>query len=316
MNAALRIGSRIAVVTLAAAWTFDSASAQPRDTDDFEDKPAATVRLITEHSAVAPSGVTWIAVEFDIRPGWHIYWPGQNDSGYPPTVDWTLPEGVEVGELQWPTPSRHILPGEILDHVLEGKILLVARLTVPRSLAPGTALPIAAHVEWLECAEGCVQRAADMQTRLLISDGRATLSADAAAIGNPEQWLPRPGAGKVRIEWDGSDRVALTPVVIEASSDRTEGTAAIANEFGRATRVSFYPHESGARVLEPIKACDVKKPAIELTLKTGDNERLVGVVESFDADGKSLGAWLIDVQRGVPASPKASPQPKIPGGGG
>src|SRR5271156_3093275 len=43
---------------------------------------------------------------FKLEPGWHVYWKNAGDSGEPPRVRWTLPDGVSAGDFQFPAPKR------------------------------------------------------------------------------------------------------------------------------------------------------------------------------------------------------------------
>src|ERR1700751_1961334 len=70
-----------------------------------------TVSLVADQASVSPDA-SHTAVPphvgrlFDLKPDWHVYWTNAGDSGEPPAVKWTLPEGVTVGPLQFPAPKR------------------------------------------------------------------------------------------------------------------------------------------------------------------------------------------------------------------
>lgn len=284
-----RIAPRLAPL-LAPAIVAAAAQGQPTS-DPAAPDSAAKVRLISEHKSVAPGAETWLGVEFDIAPGWHIYWPGQNDSGYAPTVAWTLPEGFTVGELQWPTPHRHILPGNILDHIYEGRVVLLAKLTSPATLTPNQPIPIAAHVEWLECEEGCVQQEADVTLTLAATASAPAAAPESLTIGAAQGLLPRPGRDHVKVKWDGPDRVTLTPSARPSTFDASRGARPVESD---PARVAFYPHESGAPVIDPLKTAQADGSSITLALKPGANLPLRGILQCWDAAGASLGAWAID----------------------
>ena len=61
-------------------------------------------RLVSEVSAVAPGQVFWVALEFDIRDGWHTYWRNPGDSGQATQLAWQLPAGFSAGDIVWTTP--------------------------------------------------------------------------------------------------------------------------------------------------------------------------------------------------------------------
>jgi len=70
-----------------------------------------TDQVRAELVAHAPQGVVagqpiWLGLAITHQPHWHTYWKNPGDSGLPTTLQWTLPEGVKSGEIEWPTPSR------------------------------------------------------------------------------------------------------------------------------------------------------------------------------------------------------------------
>jgi len=242
------------------------------------DEPAAKVRLIADHSTVTPSQTVWLAVEFKIDEKWHIYWPGQNDSGYAPNIEWSLPEGVLAGEMLWPAPKRYVLPGRILDHTLEDEVLLLTPIII-ESAKPGDVVRISAHVEWLECEEGCVQRERDVTITLRVADA-AVPSDDAAAIERGRAQIPKPSEGVVVTDWESAGNVTIGVV---PPPGRT------------VARVAFYPHESGAKVSNPLDTCEAPRGFLAAIPVDPDPDKPVrGVVEAWDAEGVSLGRWWLD----------------------
>ncbi len=115
--------------------------------------PPVTVRA--DLAAPAPDSLA-VAWTFAIPDGWHLYADRLNDSGFPPSVDLTLPAGWAAGPLRWPVPERHVLPGEILDHVYVHRLVLLQDLTPPGAARPAAPATITAKVRWLACREACV----------------------------------------------------------------------------------------------------------------------------------------------------------------
>ncbi len=133
---------------LAAAFIAAStphAFAQP----DFEQH--SSVKVIFEHTGIAPDTTTTLALVMDLDPTYHTYAPGFNDTGAPLSVEWTLPEGVKVGEFSWPAPHRYVQPGGLLDHVYEHQLVVTAPVSIDPSLSVGETLVFDASVEWLVC---------------------------------------------------------------------------------------------------------------------------------------------------------------------
>jgi thiol:disulfide interchange protein/DsbC/DsbD-like thiol-disulfide interchange protein len=130
----------------------------------------ASVASDAAHTAVPPH----VGLLFDLEPGWHVYWTNAGDSGEPPEVKWTLPAGVTVGPLQFPTPKRLPL-GPLMDFGYEGQVLFPAELHVVSNTK--NTVPIAADVRWLVCRQACVPGKAHLTLALPVGDGGASAAA-------------------------------------------------------------------------------------------------------------------------------------------
>src|SRR5437867_11935695 len=65
----------------------------------------ARAGLISESTRLIPGETQWLALDFEIDDGWHLYWEGTNDSGFPPKLNATAPSGYRIGEMLWPAPK-------------------------------------------------------------------------------------------------------------------------------------------------------------------------------------------------------------------
>ena len=97
---------------------------------------------------------------FKLEPGWHVYWKNAGDSGEPPHIHWTLPDGVTAGPLQFPAPKRLPL-GPLMDFGYENDVLFTLGIDVAKSTRPGPAT-LHAKVDWLVCREVCIPGKADL----------------------------------------------------------------------------------------------------------------------------------------------------------
>ncbi|MBU6467373.1 MAG: hypothetical protein KGQ30_11720, partial [Burkholderiales bacterium] len=87
-----------------------------------------TPRVRAELVAHAPDGLApgasaWLGLVLTHQPGWHTYWKNAGDSGLPTELRWTLPAGMDVGEIAWPVPHR-IRVGPLANYGYEGEVLL------------------------------------------------------------------------------------------------------------------------------------------------------------------------------------------------
>jgi len=169
--------------------------------------PNTQVRLPLSAVQARPGDPVWAGIELKMAAGWHSYWRNGGDSGLPTTVQWTLPQGVEAGPIQWPVPARLVTSAagmRFISFVYEDTALLLVPLKIG-SNAPSGTVRIEAKVAWTECAENqpCVNRKSAVGAELVIG-GATALSADAPLI---EQWRakvppvnPNPSA---RARWAG-----------------------------------------------------------------------------------------------------------------
>lgn len=181
---------------------FCAGCSVPEGRQPTDDHPVVvTVQAVPE--AAAPGESVTLVVRFALAEGWHLYWAGRNDSGFPPRIDLELPPGWLAGGLQWPAPERHVAPGDILDHVYFNELVLIQKLGAPADAAVGHPVEIKAHIQWLACRDMCVPGRADftvplaVQARVDVPD--PDLAAEAAAR------LPGPlPARTLEAAWEGA----------------------------------------------------------------------------------------------------------------
>ena len=114
-----------------------------------------TIELLYEQDAIVPGETFNLGLRFELEPEWHIYWVNPGASGLPPEVDWKLPAGFEVGEIQWPAPERISLEG-LVSYGYYGDVTFVVPVTAPKDLELGATVPIEAEVFYLICKEVCL----------------------------------------------------------------------------------------------------------------------------------------------------------------
>lgn len=148
-----------------------------------------------------PGGSVTLLWRFALAPDWHLYWTGRNDSGYPPRIELTLPEGWVAGGLQWPVPERYLMDGDILDHVYHHELVLLQRVGIPADAAPGT-FAVTAKVGWLGCREACVPGSAEVAFTIPVAlqEGPDDDPGLAAALARLPEPLPD---GLFATRWEG-----------------------------------------------------------------------------------------------------------------
>ena len=150
---------------------------------------AGRVRLIAAGDSVGPGAApARLALEFDLAPGWKIYWRTPGDAGYPPALDWAGSDNLAAAALRWPAPHRFVLGG-LQNYGYQGRVALPLAVS---PAAPGRGLALRARLSFLACATLCVPQQADLALDLPAGDGAD--SAYAAAVAAAEAAVPGDGA--------------------------------------------------------------------------------------------------------------------------
>jgi thiol:disulfide interchange protein len=136
------------------------------------------VQLVVPERTLNPGAPADAGLYFKLESGWHIYWKNAGDSGEPPRIRWTLPEGISAGEIQFPAPRRLPL-GPLMDFGYEDEVLFPITLSVGKSAKAGPA-PLHAKVDWLVCREVCIPGKAELEVSATVADHPAGAAASAA----------------------------------------------------------------------------------------------------------------------------------------
>ena len=113
------------------------------------------VELVAGLQSAQPGQVLLVAIHFQMDPGWHIYWKNPGDSGIPPQIKWTLPEGFKAGDIEWPFPHNISMP-PLLSYGYEGETFLYTDIQVPNSVAAGASVRLSADLTFLASQIQCV----------------------------------------------------------------------------------------------------------------------------------------------------------------
>ncbi|HYC68637.1 protein-disulfide reductase DsbD domain-containing protein [Brevundimonas sp.] len=156
--------------------------------------------LVPMSQWAAPGSTAIVAVRQDIEPGWHTYWRNPGDSGGPTTLTWTLPAGVEAGDIVWPLPQRQRLK-TLMNYGYSGEVYLPVPVTIPADARPGSSLPLRVKAQFFVCsAEMCVPDDLILALDLPIRNGAAPLAGRRGAeIRRVVETAPRPAGILARI---------------------------------------------------------------------------------------------------------------------
>ncbi|MBA4094580.1 MAG: thiol:disulfide interchange protein, partial [Candidatus Accumulibacter sp.] len=176
------------------------------------------VALIAETRAPASGSKLTLGFVMTPKPQWHTYWLNPGDAGAPTRAAWTLPAGATAGELRYPTPETFIVSG-LMNYVYAHENVLLADVTVPAGLAPGTPFPVTVKLDWLVCDdELCVPEGATLRLDLTIGDGTPDPAAT-EAFAKARAALPKVVDWPARFKFSG-DRFVLAVPFAQAAKVR------------------------------------------------------------------------------------------------
>ncbi|WP_291842969.1 protein-disulfide reductase DsbD domain-containing protein [Maricaulis sp.] len=142
------------LILIAVATGFATAPA-PAQSGWSSGQEIIEAELVSDRAVVAPGDAFHIGLHQIMPEGWHTYWRNPGDNGLPVEIDWTLPAGVEIGDVVWPTPIELPLTDMIMDYGYKDELVLPMPVTVAADFA-GTMIELQADATWLVCDDICV----------------------------------------------------------------------------------------------------------------------------------------------------------------
>ena len=138
-------------------------------------------RLVSEVGTIAPGQSFWVALEFNIRDGWHTYWRNPGDSGQATQLKWQLPPGFTAGDIVWTTPHRFEIP-PLVNYGYAKHAVHLVNITAPKDLQVGTPAVLSAKASWLVCSDVCIPENANLQLKLPVNAQPGAVDATDAAL--------------------------------------------------------------------------------------------------------------------------------------
>lgn len=153
------------LITLLLLWPH---SALSKESSPMWTRQAhSEAQLIYEHDTLSPGHTTRVGLLIHLDPGWHTYWVNPGDSGAPAIFEFDLPPGVEVSEIQFPTPKR-IPTGPLMTFGYEDQLILYAELSLPQNYTESS-FPLRFEAEWLVCEDICIPAVHSFATQLPVA---------------------------------------------------------------------------------------------------------------------------------------------------
>ena len=133
-------------------------------TGSFYQKGPVKMALVLPASGVAPNTTTWIGWWMQREEGWHTYWEHPGNVGITPHLEWILPDGHTVSNLQYPFPKRVQMAG-VKAYGHHDETLYLAELQVP-ALPEGSVIELSAKAVWMACSNVCLPQNGELSIRL------------------------------------------------------------------------------------------------------------------------------------------------------
>jgi thiol:disulfide interchange protein DsbD len=249
--------------------------------------PHLRASLVGDTARIEPGRPFWVALRFEIVEGWHTYWQNAGDSGDPPRIRWTLPEGFSASDIHWPYPQR--LPvGPLMNYGYSGEAWMLVRVAVPVSLAAGRSVTLRAEANWLVCKVECIPEAGTFELSLPVAEaGQGQASVWAGQFTTMQQRLPQPSPWPVRFIAAAND-LQLQLDLPGPEAARLDDAYFFPFQYGiveHAAPQSYSPTESGLLL-----------KAVRGDLRGRPLERLMGVLLLTEQlpDGPVARAFSID----------------------
>ena len=196
-------------ISVAAFLFAGQAFAQP---GALQGKPKAKVELVSAIDAVTPGASFNLGIHFKLNDGWHIYWRNSGDSGLPPRVTWTLPDGFLTDDLLFPFPIRHLDAYKLTTNIIADDPLLIVSVTAPDAILENQ-VALGAKVDYLICGKDAVEP--ETRKRCLRERAEVQLELPVATANRAPQGINGElfKAARLRLPKAESRYISITPSV-------------------------------------------------------------------------------------------------------
>ena len=130
-------------------------------------KDHVKVQLALVPPTAAAGGETRARLQFAIDPGWHIYPHDFTGTGNKTVVEAKFPDGITLGELNWPAPTILDLFNEKTP-VHEGEITAEGIVSVASSVKPGS-YELGFELTYQVCSSVCVDGKKSLTATLVVT---------------------------------------------------------------------------------------------------------------------------------------------------
>lgn len=154
--------SALLLTGITAAVMLGAPSAANAVTGPWQENEQSRVRLVSPWAEAPRAGELRLGLEFEIRPGWHVYWKNSGDAGFPPVLDLSPTPQVGDWELLWPAPERYELRGGLVAFGYEDHVIYPVRVQLDQRELSGEVgsspdtFTLNAELDYLVCEVDCI----------------------------------------------------------------------------------------------------------------------------------------------------------------
>ena len=237
-------------------------------------------KLILSADTAKPGDTIFAGVDLKMDAGWHTYWKNPGDAGSPTKIEWQLPPGISVGEIQWPLPEK-IPPAEVTTYGYENEVVLIVPLKIETDFPTGQ-IDLKAKVSWLECKESCIPADANVAAKINIGSETKT-SPETANIDSWKSKTPQTNHFAYRAWWEKPAAGDTRPLII----GNEEKNAAKNIKY---VSVDFFPYASDSFEIQA---------ATEVISDYSADLRLRKLVKKFSGDWPKEISGVLVIQDGA-----------------
>jgi DsbC/DsbD-like thiol-disulfide interchange protein len=250
---------------------------EPPADQEYQARP----RLVTENARLRAGQTEWIGVTFTMQDNWHIYWPGQNDSGFPAEFEFTLSVEGEVGEPVWPAPVRYFPAEGLLDHVYEKQVTIMFPLVLAEQATHRESGEVASQevtisvvADWLVCKEECIPEGASLSLTVPVVRGESAVSQQAGSQGKgdlagPDAPLFEAARQRHPEVWSNSGAQADSGTQTDSVVQAVWKDRQLVFSAPGSSKLAFYPADDSLQVVNLIKTGETTGTPLTLDFKDG-----------------------------------------------
>ncbi|WP_206618101.1 protein-disulfide reductase DsbD [Hahella sp. KA22] len=286
-------------------WLVVLLCSQPAIANEpLENQRLLSIAMTPESDHPTTGDTLELALTMTPQQGWHGYWLNPGDAGFPTKFSWELPEGVTVGEMQYPAPSQ-LLTADIMNYVYPGEFTLLTRVKIDKNVAEGSSLPIKVDVNYLVCSPSvCLPERQQVETTLRVGDGRIS-KVRAHKFAQWRQKLAKPLDAKGQFSVENGQFILALPLPGSIKSDNAHIYPITNHRIVNNARQSLFHDgdvlrmqtQAGDEQGERFQGVLVLDNGMALSFEADKSERAALISEAKNSGGDSSikDTWLLGI---------------------